>query len=453
MAPDNHDRQELLQLLSERRWGELCQHLRAMDPADTADFLEEIGPDERELVFERFDPETASDVLVELEPYYVDDVTEDMPSEELANYADEMAPDDAADFLNEFDADESARILSRMQEPDRVADLLRHESDTAGHVMTTELCAVPATATVEETRKALAPLDLTDPVLFVYVLEPKSRRLEGIVSLQDLFTAKHTERAGDIADREFVAAFTYEDQEAVALKFRKYDVWEMPVLDYSGRLKGRITVDDIMDVIHAEADEDLAMMVGAPDIETEEGSPFKIARLRLPWLLITMFGGLINSLIIKSILDVTDIVVVAIFVPAIMAMGGNTGVQSAAIAVRGIALGYNAYTRLLRIVGREISVGVFMGLVCGTATAVVLWSIVLIYAPDTGGLSATTLALTVGTAMCTAMIFASCFGSIVPITMHRLGADPAVASGPLITTSNDLAASLIYFATCVLILR
>jgi magnesium transporter len=225
------------------------------------------------------------------------------------------------------------------------------------------------------------------------------------------------------------------------------------VVDERHRLVGRITVDDVIDVVHEEADEDLAHMVGAPDIEEDEDSIFRIVRLRLPWLLITMFAGMLNSVIIRAMLRTTNVETIAIFIPAILAMGGNTGMQSSAVCIRGIALDESKYSRLWAIVRREIRVGVSLGIVCGLATAFLAWLILTsTTAPGALTFPPLYLAVTVGLAMCNAMGFASTFGSIVPIVLHRLRIDPALASGPFVTTSNDLSATLIYFLTCTLVL-
>ncbi|MCF7853947.1 MAG: magnesium transporter [Candidatus Pacebacteria bacterium] len=455
MPYEDYIYKDLQTLLEERKWGELVRVLKSMDPADTADFLEDLAPENRDTMFALLDAQTASDIIVELESSYVDDVVEDMEEARIAHLADQMAPDNAARFLNDLDLDDDrqASVLHAMTSSAEVRALMNHEEDTAGHIMTTELCSMAPTATVKEARETLVPMELTDPILFVYVVDPDTDQLIGMVSLQQLFTAKPTDCLNAIMETDYAYCLTDEDQEDVALKFRRYDVWVMPVVDHNNRLVGRITADDIMDVLHEEADEDLAMMVGAPDIEAEEASPFGIARLRLPWLLITMFAGLLNSVIIRHILNVTGVATIAIFVPAIMAMSGNTGIQSSAIAIRGIALGYKTYGRLMRVIWREISVGVFLGLACGLLTGGIIYWVFTYTGIATGGPPPAILATAVGGAMCNAMVFATCYGAVVPIVLGRLDVDPAIASGPFVTTSNDLSASLIYFLTCILLLR
>ena len=448
--------EDLRHLLETGAIDQVMKVMRNMDPADVADLLEDVDDDERrEQLFELLDTATASDVLVELETPFIDDVVEDMSSSELAQLAEQMAPDDAVQFLENFDEEDSSKILAEMSDPALLAELLKHEEDTAGQIMTTEVFSVSSDLTVQEARSQLVPLEPTDPVFCVYVCDPDTRRLEGIVSLKELFRASPTAKMHEITNTDFVSATTNEDQEEVARKFRKYDLWVIPVVDSMNRLVGRITVDDIMDVIHEEADEDLARMVGAPDIETEEDSPLLIARLRLPWLLVTMMAGLVNSVIIRKLLNVTGTdyaVTLAVFIPAVMAMGGNTGIQSSAVAIRGIALGYKGYNRLFQIIWREIRVGVMLGVVCGALTGLAVAVGLNLMGVETGGLSPGRLGMLVGTAMANGMAFASCYGSIVPVLLHRLGVDPAVASGPFVTTSTDLSAAMIYFATCVMLL-
>ena len=454
-----NDEQEMIrrlhELLTSGKWDELRQAFGRLDPADLADFMEELPAVDRDRLFRLLDLETASDVLVELDSGLIDKVVEALPSEHIADLAEQMAPDEAADFLGELDAEQSERVLAAMELPEQteVRQLLVYPDESAGGIMTPEVLALPPTETVAATRKILAGTDLSDPVLNVYVVAPEDFRLIGLVRLPELLAAEPETPLEDIADCDMVSCFPDEDQEEVARKFRKYDLWVMPVVDASGRLLGRITADDVMDVIREEADEDLAHMAGAPDLEEREESLFRITRMRLPWLMITMIAGLLNSMIIKLMMNTTSIETIAIFVPAILAMGGNTGMQSSAICIRGIALGEKKYARLFAIVRREIRVGITLGILCGTMTALIVFAALSIANTRMSGLAPSVLACTVGLAMCNAMAFAGTFGAVVPVILHRLHVDPALASGPFVTTSNDLSASMIYFLTCLLLLR
>jgi magnesium transporter len=447
--------QTLQRLLAEGRWEEFRTHASRMDPADLADFVEDLESDEqREEVFRQLDLETASDMLVEMEPRVVDDLMEDLPSDEIAHLADKMAPDEAADFLGDLDESKSAEVLAAMEPDgrDEVAGLLRHEEDTAGGLMTTEVLSCTERELAGVVRDRAVRADFSDPVLYVYVVAPEDGKLLGYVSLHDLIAANPDLPVGGMANREYVFSVTTEDQQEVARRFRRYDLWVMPVVDERHRLVGRVTVDDVIDVVHEEADEDLAHMAGAPDIEEEEESPLGIARLRLPWLLITMFAGLLNSVVIRTMMHVTTQEMLAIFVPPILAMGGNTGMQSSAVCVRGLALDERKYGRIWGIVWREVRVGLCLGLICGLLAGSTVWAGMAWLGSSAQSLPPLRLAITVALAMANAMVFASSFGSIVPILLHRAGIDPALASGPFISTSNDLSATLIYFGTCAVVL-
>ncbi len=448
--------EHLEDLVDGQQWEGLRHGLTDKDPADIADFIEGLEDEaDRAAVFRLLPQEVAADVLSELQVNFSEDVLDNLASHEIADLAELMAPDDSADMLDSLDDAKSAEVLAAMEPAERgeVLPLLSYAEDSAGHIMTPEICQVPPGYTVEQTRRLFASAEsTTDPILFVYVADPIDGRLLGLVTLRDLFVGDANVKMGTLCNRDYIYVTSDEDQQEVARKFRKYDIWVMPVVDENHRLIGRITVDDIVDVIHEEADEDLAHLIGAPDIETEEDAPLMIARQRLPWLMITMFAGLLNSVIIKYMINTTGAGTIAIFIPAILAMGGNTGMQSSSIAIRGIALGMQKYNRLKQIVVRELRVGVIMGGCCGLLTGVVVATVLALTGADTGAVSHTALAISVGCAMGNAMVFASAFGSITPIIMHRLGVDPAIASGPFVTTSNDLSASCIYFLTCVVVI-
>jgi len=447
----------LKKLLDEKLFEEFRHAIDSMDPADLADFLEELSEeDKHDHVFQMLDDQTASDVITELEHNYVDDVIEELSPEQLAKLTEKMPPDEAADFLAELDdPEQSSKILNAMtpQAQLKLRELLQYEEDSAGHIMTPEVITQPATAKVLETRKLLAKSDLSDPVINIYVIEPNNHKLLGYVTVKDLLSADGELLLADITNRDYIYATTDEDQESVALKFQKYDLWVMPVVDNNHCLLGRITIDDIMDVVQEEADEDLAHLVGAPDIDEEEEAIIPVARLRLPWLVITLCVGLLNSVIIRGMLSVVEFSCIVAFVPVICAMGGNVGMQSSAICIRGIALGQQKYHRLASTVFREIRIGLLLGLVCGIIAATLVILGIYITQANSDGITPWRLALTVGIAMFNSMTFACCYGAIVPIVLHRIKIDPAVASGPFITTSNDLSSTIIYFLSCWLLLK
>ncbi len=392
-------------------------------PPDVADLIERFQGDDRAAVFNLLDDRLRAGVLMELEDGFLTDVVGDLPPRSIADILGHMPPDECADQLVGLDANVGEQVFDHLQPTVRtdVHRLLRYPPETAGQTMTTEFFAMAETATVQETRDALAAYRHIDPVFYIFVTAAGSGALAGSVSLKKLISSGPQGQIGDLAMRGLVTARPEEDQEEVARKFRKYNIWVMPVVDDQQRMLGRITVDDIMDVMHKEADEDLAHIIGAPDLEEEPDSAAGIARRRLPWLMFTMFAGLINSIIISKMLNVTQVVAIAIFIPAILAMGGNTGMQSSVIAVRGIALGHEQYGRLTVIILREISVGILLGLACGTVAGIVVFAALSLSGAETAAVTPALLGATVGIAMCCAMGFASCFGGLAPILLHKAG--------------------------------
>jgi magnesium transporter len=441
-------------LLETNAADDLAALLVTLDPADIAELLDDLSDEERVIAFALLPEEVKPDVLSDLEHPHAERLIAALPEESIADILEEMAPDDLADVLSDLDDEKREQLLRAMEPEERqvVSGLLTFEEDTAGHVMTPEIVTLPTGATVGETREALVATEFSDPILFVFAVDD-SGKLVGMVSLERLFTGQPSTVIGDIIETDFHFCRPDEDQEEVAHLFEKYDTWVIPVLDADDRPIGRITVDDIIDVVRDEADEDLALMIGAPDFDDDEDdSAMSVAGKRLPWLIITLFAGLINSVIVKQMLDVTNEEAILLFVAAILAMGGNTGIQSSTICVRGLALGHSRYHRVRALIGREVLVGLYLGVVCGLVTAVAIWAGITVTAADIGTIGAKRLAVAVGLSMCNAMVFGSSFGALAPIVLKRFGVDPAVAAGPLITTINDISASFIYFGTCVLIL-
>ena len=444
--------EQLEELLKAGKNHELLKLLDTMDPADVADILEDIPHDQQDKIFAILDTEKASDVLIEMENNDIDDFIERADPEELAKFISEMATDDKVDVLARLDKDELNKVMLHIPEEDRTKlySLLGYDEESAGGIMTPELCVVPLEATVHQAVMAIAEREFDDPISMVFVVD-KNGHLEGAVHISELLSKPGTARMADVIDRVQAVAKVDEDQETIANNFRKYDLLVMPVVDEDGKLVGRITVDDVMDVIQDEAVEDIAHMAGAPDMETHEDSPVKIVALRMPWLLITMCAGLINSVIIQKMIGLTTIEGLAAYVPVVMAMGGNTGMQASAITVRGIALGDIEYGKLFKLSLKEIFVGIMMGLVCGLFTASMVYGKLALF----GGMPTVhplKLAFVVGISMCVAMGVASLCGTLLPIILHKWKIDPAVASGPFVTTGNDLLASMIYFFMCYFLL-
>ncbi|MFA7230976.1 MAG: magnesium transporter [Victivallaceae bacterium] len=449
------NKKDIKQLLKEKKYDDLRKSFACTDPADVADLLDELDSEELEQVFSILDNEMASEVIVEMDQDEIEDIVENMLPSKLAGMIQEMAPDDAADFLKEFDANEQNQILHLLS-PTKKKELkllAKYDEDSAGGLMTPEFCAVSSDATVEQAINAMAAADFSDPVTTVFSVD-REGRLNGSINISELISKQGKALIKDVVDSRPVFATVDEDGSVVAHKVRKYDLLVIPVVDKDQKLLGRITIDDIIDFIDEEAAEDMARMSGAPDIEHKEFSPLAIVRLRLPWLLITMFTGTIVSFIVQKIMDLPSAGYLAAFVPVILGMGGNTGMQATAVTVRSIALGEIEFSSLAGVFCREIMVGAIMGSVCGMLIAgVVCVNISLFSATAVLPAFLAKLVLVVGISMFSGMTFAAFTGTILPIVLHRFKVDPAVASGPFVSTSNDLSASLIYLGMCYWLLN
>jgi len=297
----------------------------------------------------------------------------------------------------------------------------------------------------------LAEADYSDPITSVFVVDQEGH-LVGDINISELISKPGKFLVKEVIDPDPVFAVVDEDQVEVAQKVRKYDLLVIPVVNHDKKLIGRITVDDIIDVIDEEASEDMARMAGAPDIEHNESSPLSIVRLRLPWLLITMVTGTLVSFVVQKITGIERAVCLVAFIPVILGMGGNTGMQATAVTIRSIALGEIKFSRLAGIFRREMLVGAIMGTVCSIIIAGVVWVNLTYFSIVDPGISLLRLIIVVGCSMFSAMTFAALTGTVFPIVLHRFNIDPAVASGPFVSTGNDLSASLIYLMMCYLML-
>jgi len=444
---------DLMQLLEDRRENEIISLVKGLDPADIVDLLENIEHEELKIFFSIIDPVIAADILVDMDWSDIDDFIDLIADDKLAVIISNMASDDQADFYSYLDEERQKEILKLLPETDRIAlrQLLGYDEESAGGIMTPEFCAIKTNETVQEAIYAIANQEYDDPISMIFAVD-QDNRLKGAIHVSELLSKPRNSKILDIIEDIQAVAKTNDDQETVANNFRKYDLFVMPVIDSNGVLVGRVTVDDVMDVIQDEAVEDIAKMAGAPDMEVHEDSPFKVATLRLPWLLITMITGLIISLIIQNMIKLTAVEGVVAYIPVVMAMGGNTGMQASALTVRGIALGEIEFGKLFKISLKEICVGMLMGIVCGGFSAGIIW-FKLSYLGGAYPISPLKMAFVVAISMCTAMAFAALCGTLLPIILHKFKIDPALASGPFVTTGNDLAASMIYFAMCFFLLK
>ncbi|PKN63155.1 MAG: magnesium transporter [Deltaproteobacteria bacterium HGW-Deltaproteobacteria-15] len=408
-----------------------------MQPADVADLAEQLEHEERLYIIELLMPEEAGEVLLEMEPPVQERILDSLDAEAITKIVQELDSDDAADLVGDLPAERVKEIIDSVQTEVReeLQKLLPFPEDTAGGLMALEYVAVNANATVQEAiEKLRKKREEVENLYSVFVVDDYSR-LSGAVSLKDLVLEPPDRKIKDIMNPEILSVDVDTDQEEVARLFQKYDLVSVPVVDDQHRLIGRITHDDIMDVIEEEADEDMSMMAGVMHQEIGEESPLRISRARLPWLIVGLFGGILAAVVINQFeSSLEKVIALSFFFPVIMAMGGNTGIQAATVAVRGLATGDISLVGFGRRIVVEMKVAFLNGLVC----AVILGLVVSIWLADIliGSVVALSLIL---------IILNACFiGASVPLVLKRLNIDPALATGPFVTTTNDIISLFIY---------
>ncbi|MEH7887072.1 magnesium transporter [Bacillus sp. JJ1609] len=411
-----------------------------LHPYDQAAFFGELDDDTRTKVYNFLSPEEMAELFENLEADDEDfkDVLAQMNPNYAADMLSNMYADDAVDVLNELDKDQVASYLTIMDEEaaQEIKDLLHYEEYTAGSIMTTEFIAISANQTVRSAMYILkneAPQ--AETIYYLFVINDE-KRLAGVISLRDLIVADDDTMISEIMNERVVSVSVGEDQEEVARMMRDYNFLALPVVDFQNHLLGIITVDDIIDVMEEEASDDYSKLAGIADLDTMDRNPFSAAKKRLPWLIILLFLGMFTASLIGRFEETLNKVsILAVFIPLIAGMAGNTGTQALAVAVRGIATGDLEKESKWDIILREAGTGLITGAICGVLVAFVVyfWQ------------GEFFLGALVGISIFITLIIATLAGSLVPLLMHRLKIDPAVASGPFITTINDIISILIYF--------
>ncbi|WP_313112248.1 magnesium transporter [Aequorivita sediminis] len=438
--------EQVEQLIANNDGEQLKALLNEFHFADIAELLHELDTDEATYIVKLLDSEVTSEILIELDEDFRERILDNLSPSEIADELEEMDTDDAADIIAELDDDIQKQVIRHIEDEEHAADivdLLRYDEDTAGGLMAKELVSVKETWTVAGcVREMRRQAENVTRVHSIYVTD-KEGRLKGRLSLKDLLTAPGRAHISEvyIPKVDYVRVNTEADE--VARIMQKYDLEAIPVVDEDGILVGRITIDDIVDYIKEEAEKDYQLAAGiSHDVEADDGI-IKQTRARLPWLLIGMFGGLGAASIISGFQEILESFPrILIFVPLIQATAGNVGVQSSAIVVQGLAndtIKGNIFARLLRESG--------LALVNGLAIAlIVLFISHFIF--STSYLES----ISIGIALVSVILLAALIGTFIPIILDKRGIDPAVATGPFITTSNDVFGILTYFLIAKLIL-
>ena len=413
-----------------------------LHPADIAEIYENLSIDEAKYLYLLLDPEKASDVLVELEEDDREKFLDVLPPEVIASqFIHHMDSDDAADVIGDLAEEKKQEVLLHIDDVEQagdIVDLLSYDENSAGGLMAKEMIRVNenwgVATCVREMRKQAKDLD---EIYYIYVVNDENLLL-GILSLKALLLASASTKVRDIYDAEIRSVRTNTPSEEVAQIMEKYDLIVLPVTDSIGRLVGRITIDDVVDVIRDEAERDYQLASGiTTDVETTD-SPARLSRARLPWLIIGLLGGIIVAAVISRFEE--DIKInpeMAFFIPLIGAMAGNVGIQSSAIIVQGIASNSLGLESTFRKLFKELLVALLNGIIL--AGLLFLFNYFVSHK--------LALTFTVSSALFVVIIFAALFGTMIPLLLHRMKFDPALATGPFITTMNDIMGLMIYFLT------
>ena len=439
MHEEEFNIEKLRNLLESGEVEEFREEFLSHHPYDQATFYEKAEPNIRQLLYQYLSPKEMADIFeaIELDDDKYEDLFKEMNAMYAADLLSFMYTDDAVDVLNELSKDQVASYLTIMDKDSarQIKDLLHYEEYTAGSIMTTEFVAIPQNSTVRSAMNILrnaAPK--AETIYYVFVID-EDKKLSGIVTLRDLIIADEDTLIEAIMNERVVSVSVGEDQEEVARIIKDYDFLAMPVVDFQNHLLGIITVDDIIDVLDEEASDDYSKLAAVSDMDTFDRGPLSAAKKRLPWLILLTFLGMLTANLMGMFEATLDqVALLAVFIPLIAGMAGNSGTQALAVAVRGIATGDIEEESKVKLLFREAGTGLITGVVCGIVVVglVYFWKGELL------------IGMLVGTAVMSSIFVATLAGSFIPLLIHRLKIDPAVASGPFITTLNDIISILIY---------
>lgn len=431
--------ENLRELVSNSQKNEVEAILDELHAADIAELMDDLTVEEAKFIYLLLDGEKASDVLIEIPDNDRKRFLNLLSPEFIASkFIEHMDSDDAADVVAELDEDLKREVLNEIESLEQagdIVDLLEYDDDTAGGIMAKELVSVNENWTVATCLKEISKqAEEVDEIYFIYVIDD-FEKLKGVLSLKELILNNTNTKISNLYSADVKMVQTEMRQEEVAEIMDKYDLVAIPVVDEIGRLKGRITFDDVIDFVREEAEKDYQMISGITgDVEPSD-KVWELLRARFPWLLIGMLGGILGSVILgsheESLSKVTEL---AFFIPLIAAMAGNVGVQSSSIVVQSIASGVKNIESTTKKLLKEVSVAL--------VTASFFSLLIFLYIFFSRGNM--NLTYTVSITLFIVILFASFFGTIIPLLLHRIKIDPALATGPFITTMNDILGLLIY---------
>tara|TARA_B100000683_G_scaffold116129_1_gene114122 strand:- start:1677 stop:3026 length:1350 start_codon:yes stop_codon:yes gene_type:complete len=430
--------QEIIDKIDRQEFELLKTELSELHNVDIAELIEELDDKYGKILFELFEDETSAEILVELDEESRETVLEDLSSQEIAeDLIEKLDSDDAADIIADLPSEKKVEVLSHIEDIEHasdIVDLLSYPENTAGGLMAKELIKVNEKwAVLRCVREMRKQAEEVDKVYTIYVVDDDDVLL-GTLSLKKLLLSPEKTFIKNIYNEKVFSVKANSDDEEVANIMEKYDLIVLPVVDDLNRLIGRITIDDVVDVMKEEAMEDYNKASGISEQVDASDNIITLTRARLPWLLIGLIGGIMGAEVI-GIFDIENNIELAFFTPLIAAMGGNVGVQSAAIIVQGLASNNLGMDSLAQRLIKELGVALLNGIICSGLIMIITS---LIGYPNS-------ISFTVSISLMAVIIFAALFGTFIPLVLDKYKIDPALATGPFITTVNDVLGLFIYF--------
>lgn len=443
---DDELRRDLEDLIRSRSDYMVLNIIQDLKPVDIAHILDGLNDEDSLYLFGMLPNDVASQVLLEISETNREQLLDELPKERLTEILGEMASDDAADVVGELSDEEAEHVLGKLgiEDSSHVEELLRYDENTAGGLMAKEMAVVHTTDTIKKAISAVRKLAKEHKNIYnVFVLD-ENDILVGMIPLQELLLHQPNRRVQKVMIEDVMRVTPDVDQEEVAQIFSKYDIVSLPVTDTAGKLLGRITIDDVVDVLEEEHEEDMARMAGSGSVDAAQRSPVQMAMLRLPWVLVTLLLQLIAGVVVH-VYDKTlsQVILLASFMPIISAISGNTGLQSAAMIVRGIATNQVDIKRWWIPLRRQAITTLIVGGACGIVLGLIGW--MWHGNPLFGGV--------VGTAMFISINFSGFIGTATPMISQSLGFDPAITAGPFETAFQDIIGITVFLAIATMMLQ
>ena len=432
--------EEIKELIENKQFTQLKKELKEMKSADVSLILDELDKEQAVILFRLLSKEKAGMAFAYMETDMREKLIKDLTDAELKNVLDELFMDDTVDLIEEMPSNVVTRILKNVDKNDRkiINELLKYPDDSAGSIMTTEFIDLKENMTIEQALDRIRQIGTDSETIYTCYVLGKNRKLQGIISIKDLLLAKEESLISDNMETNIISVNTLEDQEEVAKKFDKYDLYALPVVDNENRLVGIVTVDDAINVLQDEAEEDFEKMAAmAPTEESYfETSVFKHAKNRIVWLLILMLSSAITGTIITNYENAFAAVPLLVaFIPMLMDTGGNCGSQSSTLIIRGLATDELEVKDVFKILWKEIRIAVIVGISLATINGLRIFA----------QYKNLQLACTVGLSITTTVILSKSIGCLLPLLAKKLKLDPAIMAAPLITTIVDILSVLVYF--------